>query len=87
MGSEKLARRLIDGGSWNVKGCCFSLDTGLCTIHWMIFSMSGLLTGFKLMGYQKNLSLNNGRKLGAMLGSVLEIEDPVKVGYRGYLRL
>ncbi|KAK9934097.1 hypothetical protein M0R45_021254 [Rubus argutus] len=88
VGSEKLARRLIDGGPWNVKGFCFSIR------HWPLYhSLDDILpvrasSWVQAHGIPKEmLSLNNGRKLGSMLGSVLEVEDPAKVGYRGYLRL
>ncbi|KAK9928068.1 hypothetical protein M0R45_025222 [Rubus argutus] len=33
------------------------------------------------------LSIVNGRKLENILGSVIEVEDPAMVGYRGFLRL
>lgn len=88
VGSESLARRLIEGGPWNVKGLCFTIR------HWPLYHSvddiepSRATYWIQAHGIPREmLSKANGRKLGLMLGSVLEVEDPAVVGIRGYLRL
>lgn len=88
VGSEKLARRLIDGSPWNVKGYCFSLRNW--PLHLSIDDIEPTRSIYWIQAHgipREMLSVSNGRKLGALLGSLLEVEDPAKVGNRGFLRL
>lgn len=87
VGSESLARRLIEGGR-NAKGLCFTIR------HWPLYHSvddiepSRATYWIQAHGIPKEmLSKTNERKLGLLLGSVLEVEDPAVVGIRGYLRL
>lgn len=88
VGSEKLACKLIEGGPWNVKGFCFSIR------HWPLYhsvdDIEPTRATYWIQAHgipREMLSLSNGRKLGNMLGSVFEVEDPAQVGYRGFLRM
>ncbi|KAL6193639.1 hypothetical protein ACLB2K_034723 [Fragaria x ananassa] len=88
VGSEKLARRLIDDGPWNVKGLCFSVR--LWPNHHSFEEIETCRATYWIQAHgipPELMTKNNGRKLGEMLGSVLEVEDPKEVGNRGYLRL
>lgn len=88
VGSEQLARRLIDFGPWNVKGYCFSIR------HWPLYhsldDIEPTRATYWIQAHgipREMLTLSNGRKLGTILGSVFEVEDPAVAGYRGFLRL
>ncbi|KAK9922366.1 hypothetical protein M0R45_030833 [Rubus argutus] len=80
VGSEKLARRLIECGPWNVKGFCFTIR------HWPLYHSVDDIEPTRATDWiqahgipREMLSVSNGRKLGSMLGSVIEVEDPAKV--------
>ncbi|KAL6130092.1 hypothetical protein ACLB2K_068473 [Fragaria x ananassa] len=42
---------------------------------------------WNVKGYCFSMTVNNGRKLGNMLGSVIDVEDPAITGNMGYLHL
>ncbi|KAK9938020.1 hypothetical protein M0R45_014781 [Rubus argutus] len=88
VGSQKLATRLIDGGPWNVKGFCFSIR------HWPLYHSMDDIKPFCATYWihahgipREMLSVANGRKLGSLLGSVINVENPSLVGNIGFLRL
>lgn len=88
VGSEKLARRLIDYSPWNVRGFCFSIR--LWPLYHSIDDLQPTRATYWIQAHgipKEMLSIVNGRKLGNILGSVIEVEDPAMVGYRGFLRL
>ncbi|XP_004309645.1 PREDICTED: uncharacterized protein LOC101315302 [Fragaria vesca subsp. vesca] len=88
VGSEKLASKLLDTSPWLIKGYCFSIR------HWpryhLIEEIESNRVSFWIEAHGiplEQMTKNNGRKLGEMLGSVLDVEDPSVVGFRGYLRI
>ncbi|XP_024156254.1 uncharacterized protein At4g02000-like [Rosa chinensis] len=88
VGSEKLASKLINESPWNVKGYCLSVR------HWPHFhSIDDMDTNRPTYWIQAHgipldqMTKNNGRKLGELLGSTLEVEDPKVVGIKGYLQM
>lgn len=88
VGCEKLARRLIDGCPWNVRGYGFSVR------HWPLYHSLDDIEPIRATywvhahGIPGNqITVPNGRKLGSLLGSVLEVEDPLVVGNHGFLKL
>lgn len=67
VGSEKLARRLIDGSPWNVKGYCFSLRNW--PLHLSIDDIEPTCSTYWIQAHgipRDMLSVSNGRKLGAL---------------------
>lgn len=88
VGSEQLANHLIDYDPWNVKGFCFSIR------HWPLYhsldDIEPTRATYWIQAHgipREMLSFSNGRKLGTMLGSIIEVEDLAIVGFRGFLRL
>ncbi|XP_024161782.1 uncharacterized protein LOC112169072 [Rosa chinensis] len=88
VGSEKLASKLIDDSPWNIKGCYFSVR------HWPRYHSIDDIEANRAMYWiqahgvpRDQLSRNNGRILGNVLGSVIEVEDPIVVGNCGFLRM
>lgn len=88
VGSQKLATRLINGGPWNVKGFCLSIT------QWPLYQSIDEIEPNRATYWihahgipREMLSVANGRKLGSLLGSVIDVEDPSLVGNRGFLRL
>ncbi|KAK9926534.1 hypothetical protein M0R45_023760 [Rubus argutus] len=88
VGSEKLARRLIDGCPWNVRGFCFTVK------HWPLYQSLDDIEPVKATYWVQahgipgnQISISNGRKLGSLIGFILEVEDPSVVGNRGFLRV
>ncbi|KAL6134631.1 hypothetical protein ACLB2K_066860 [Fragaria x ananassa] len=80
VGSEKLARRLIDDSPWNVKGFCFSVR--LWPNHHSFEEIETCRATYWIQPHgipPELMTKNNGRKLEEMLGSVLEVEDPNEV--------
>lgn len=74
--------------SWNVKGFCFSIR------HWPLYQSIDDIEPNRATYWihahgipREMLSIANGRKLGSLLGSVIDVEDPSLVGNRGFLRL
>ncbi|XP_062021138.1 uncharacterized protein LOC133737632 [Rosa rugosa] len=87
-GSEKLARKLLEESLWNIKGYCFSVR------HWPKYhSLDDIATNRAIFWIQAHgiplnqITVGNGRKLGNILGSVIECEDPLVAGNRGFLRI
>ncbi|KAL6190941.1 hypothetical protein ACLB2K_037335 [Fragaria x ananassa] len=88
VGSEKLASKLLNDSPWGVKGLCFTIK------HWPRYqSIDEIITHratYWIQGHGvpwNQINKSNGRKLGCILGSVMEVEDPVVTGNRGYLRI
>ncbi|XP_068317162.1 uncharacterized protein [Pyrus communis] len=88
VGDEKMARRILEGNPWFIKGAPFtvtfwphyqSLDaiSGNCAIFWV--QVHGIL--------RNNCTVKNARMLGAKIDSVLEVEDPTVNGFCGFLRI
>ncbi|KAL6209858.1 hypothetical protein ACLB2K_020797 [Fragaria x ananassa] len=88
VGLEKLASKLLNDSLWSVKGLCFTIK------HWPRYqSIDAIITHratYWIQGHGvpwNQINKSNGRKLGCILGSVMEVEDPVVTGNRGYLRI
>lgn len=83
-----MASRIIEGGPWNVKGFCFSIR------HWPLYHFVNDIEQIHATYWgqvhgipREMLTQVNGRKLGTMLRSVFEVEDPTLGGHRGFLRM
>lgn len=88
MGVYNCSQALIDGGPWNVKGFCFSVRSW--PLYHSIDDIESNRATYWIQAHgipREMLSMVNGRKLGTMLGSVIEVEDPARVGNRGFLRI
>ncbi|KAL6227500.1 hypothetical protein ACLB2K_001457 [Fragaria x ananassa] len=88
VGTEQLARRLFEGGPWDVKGYCFSVrvwpsNTALDEI--CINRATYWVQGHAVP--KEQITAENGVKMAKLLGVIEEIEDPAIVGNRGYLRV
>lgn len=88
VGDERAARRLIDGAPWNIKGSCFSVR------HWpanlSIDEINPHRATYWIQAHglsRQLLNVRNGHKIGGMIGTVLEVEDPDRMGFRGFLRM
>ncbi|PRQ28715.1 putative transcription factor interactor and regulator CCHC(Zn) family [Rosa chinensis] len=88
VGSEKLATKLIDDSPWNVKGYCFTVR------HWpprhAIDDLEPHRATYWIQAHgipMDQISTHNGRKLGNLLGSVIDVEDPRVYGNRGFMRI
>ncbi|XP_050379552.1 uncharacterized protein LOC126796881 [Argentina anserina] len=88
VGSEKLATKLLDDGPWDVRGQCFSVH------HWprslSLEKMETMRATYWIQAHgipPDMMKVVNGRKLGNMIGSVMDVENPDIVGNRGYLRI
>ncbi|CAL9006100.1 unnamed protein product [Prunus brigantina] len=85
---EEVARRLIDGNPWFIKGNPFTIK------HWPLYqSLDDIVADRAIFwvqahGIPRNLcTMKNARALGARVGDVLEIEDLNVTGFRGFLRM
>ncbi|CAL2269097.1 unnamed protein product [Prunus armeniaca] len=88
VGQEDVARRLIDGSPWFVKGYTLSVKSwplycsiddieANCAVFWV-----------QAHGLPRNLcTAKNARALGSRIGYVLEVEDNVETGFKGFLRI
>ncbi|KAH0981110.1 hypothetical protein GBA52_008287 [Prunus armeniaca] len=85
---EEVARRLIDGNPWFIKGNPFTIK------HWPLYqSLDDIVADRAIFwvqahGIPRNLcTMKNARAFGARVGAVLEIEDLTVTGFRGFLRM
>lgn len=87
VGTEKLARKLLSESPWNVKGYCFTIK------HWpryhSINDLDDKRATYWIQGHgipRDQITVNNGRILGNMLGSVMEVEDPKITGNMDFIQ-
>ncbi|KAL6294417.1 hypothetical protein ACE6H2_002559 [Prunus campanulata] len=88
VGQEDVARRLIDGSPWFVKG--YTLSMKLWPLYCSIDDIEANRAVFWVQahGMPRNLcTAKNARALGSRIGSVLEVEDNGETGFRGFLRI
>ncbi|CAL9026175.1 unnamed protein product, partial [Prunus brigantina] len=85
---EEVARRLLDGNPWFIKGFTFTLKP------WPLYhSLDDIIPDRAILwvqahGLPRNLcTMKNARQLGERIGSVLEVEDTTEAGFRGFLRI
>lgn len=88
VGDEVVARRLMDGSPWFIKGFTFTIKS------WPLYhSLDDIIPDRAIFwvqahGLPRNMcSHGSARKLRARIGSVMEIEDVEEVGFRGFLRM
>lgn len=88
VGNEKQAYRLIEGSPWMVKNHCFTVR------YWPLYrSIDDILPHRVVLWVQAHdiphhdIKTANGKQLGALIGTVLEVEDPDEVGNRGFIRM
>ncbi|KAI5333955.1 PREDICTED: reverse mRNAase [Prunus dulcis] len=88
VGDEKVARRLVDGNPWFVKGHTFT------TMLWPLYhSLDDIAADMAVYwvqahGLPRNLCTSkNARVLGARVGAVMEVEDIDTAGFRGFIRI
>ncbi|KAL6187324.1 hypothetical protein ACLB2K_038724 [Fragaria x ananassa] len=84
VGSEKLANKLLNDSPWSVTELCFTIK------HWPRYqSIDEIITHratYWIQGHGvpwNQINKSNGRKLGCILGSVMEVETPSLQATRG----
>ncbi|CAB4283169.1 unnamed protein product [Prunus armeniaca] len=88
VGDEAMVRRLMDGNPWFIKGFTFTVK--YCPLYHSLDDIipDRAIFWVQAHGFPRNMcSPGNARKLGARIGSVMEIEDVDEVGFKGFLRM
>lgn len=86
--SDRIAQRLVNGSPWNVKNHCFTVR--IWPSHLSIDEIDLNRTTYWIQAHgipQHQLKVENGWKLGRMIGNVVDVEDIDSVTNRGFLRM
>lgn len=88
VGDEKVARRILEGNPWFIKGASFTVKFWL--VYQSLDDISGnrAIFGVQVHGIPRNqCTVKNAHMLGAKIGSMLEVKDPTVTGFCGFLRI
>lgn len=87
VGDEKMARRILEGNPWFIKGGPFTVKLWPMYQSLEEIEANQAIFWIQVHGIPKNLcTIKNARVLGSKLG-LLKIEDPVVTGFRGFLQV
>lgn len=88
VGEEAVAKRLLEGNPWFIRDYTFSVKL------WPSFhSLDDIIPNkaiywIQAHGIPRNYyTLKNARCLRSKMGAVLEVEDPLETGFRGFLHM
>ncbi|KAM1851055.1 hypothetical protein ACFX13_015167 [Malus domestica] len=88
VGEAAVARQILEGNPWFIRDYTFSVKLW-STYHFLDgIEANKAVFWIQAHGIPRNLcSIKNATCLGEKIRAVLEVEDPVEVGFRGFFRI
>ncbi|KAM1515822.1 hypothetical protein ACFXTH_014853 [Malus domestica] len=88
VGEDAVARRILEGNPWFIRNYTFSVKLW-STYHFLDdIEADRAVFWIQAHGIPRNFcTMKNARCLREKIGAILEVEDPVEVGFRGFFQM